>query len=146
MCIRDSPSGNRTPPIIGGTSASAPVFAGILTLLNQYVVTNGFQGTPGLGNANPNLYQIATYNQTAFHQLTTGDNRVYCKPGTPLIQPTALQCPAAVPPATQGVFGYQASNADTATGYNLVTGLGSVDANNLATAWGELLTASTTSL
>ncbi|MGD0792312.1 MAG: protease pro-enzyme activation domain-containing protein [Terriglobales bacterium] len=132
--------------IIGGTSASAPVFAGILTLLNQYLVQNSFQANPGLGNANPNLYHIATYNQAAFHQLTTGDNMVYCKPGTPTIQPTALQCPAAVPPAAAGVFGYQASNAVSATGYNLVNGLGSVDANNLTTAWGELLTASTTSL
>lgn len=140
------PLGNPTPPIIGGTSASAPVFAGILTLINQYLVTNGFQGTPGLGNANPSLYQIATYNQSAFHQVTTGTNTVYCQPGTPTVQPTALRCPAAVPPATEGVFGYQASNADTATGYNLVTGLGSVDASNLATAWGELLTASTTLL
>ncbi len=38
-------------------------------------------------------------------------------------------------PATQGVIGYQASNKDSATGYNLVAGLGSVDAYNLAQAW-----------
>ena len=119
--------------IVGGTSASAPVFAGIVTLLNQYVVTNGFQTAPGLGNVNSNLYQIATFNPSAFHQVTAGDNMVYCQPGTPVGQPSAIVCPAS------GVFGYQASNADPATGYNLVTGLGSVDANNLVTAWGELL-------
>jgi subtilase family serine protease len=132
--------------IVGGTSASAPVFAGVLTLVNQYLVQNGFQASPGLGNANPALYQIATYNQTAFHPLTTGDNMVYCQPHTPSIQPTAIQCPAAISPATQGVFGYKASNHDLTTGYNLVNGLGSIDANNLTTAWGVLLTASTTSL
>jgi hypothetical protein len=33
------------------------------------------------------------------------------------------------------VLGFQASNADTSTGYNLVTGLGSVDAGKLAIAW-----------
>jgi subtilase family serine protease len=126
--------------LVGGTSASAPVFAGILTLVNQYLVQNGFQTNPGLGNANPSLYHMATYNQTAFHQLTTGDNMVSCKAGTPASQPAAIQCP------TAGVFGYQASNADSATGYNLVNGLGSVDANILTTAWGELLTPSTTSL
>jgi subtilase family serine protease len=126
--------------IVGGTSASAPVFAGIVTLLNQYVVANGFQTTPGLGNVNPNLYQIATFNPSAFHQVTAGDNMVYCQPGTPAGQPSAIVCPAS------GVFGYQASNADSATGYNLVTGLGSVDANNLVTAWGELLTTSTISI
>jgi subtilase family serine protease len=132
--------------LAGGTSVAAPVVAGILTLLNQYVVINHFQNTAGLGNANPNLYHIAAFNQTAFHQVTTGDNMVYCTPFTPSIQPTALQCPAAVPPATAGVFGYQASNADSATGYNLVTGLGSVDANNLATAWVTSVVATTTTV
>jgi len=139
-------SGSPTPPIIGGTSVSAPVFAGILALINQYLVTNGFQSAAGLGNANPDLYHVATYNPVGFHQVTTGDNMVYCQPGSPAAQPAALRCPAAIPPATEGVFGYQASNADSVTGYNLVTGLGSVKASSLATAWGELLTASTTSL
>jgi subtilase family serine protease len=117
------------PSIVGGTSASAPVFAGIVTLLNQYVVASG--GTAGLGNINPNLYYLAAYNHNAFHQITTGDSNVYCHPGTPAGQPAALICPDA------GVIGYQASNFDSAadTGYNLVTGLGSVDAYNLATAW-----------
>jgi len=132
--------------IVGGTSVGAPVFAGIVTLLNQYVVTNHLQSAAGLGNINPNLYHIATFNQFAFHPLTTGDNQVFCQPHTPAAQPTAVQCPAAVAPATQGVIGFKASNADPVTGYNLVNGLGSVDASNLATAWGELLTASATSL
>jgi hypothetical protein len=52
-------------------------------------------------------------------------------------------CPAAVSPATEGLFGYLSSNKDATTGYNLVTGLGSVDVTNLAAAWGDLLTAST---
>jgi hypothetical protein len=41
-------------------------------------------------------------------------------------------------PGTTGateIFGWNASNADATTGYNLVTGLGSVDANALFTAW-----------
>jgi hypothetical protein len=119
------------PSIIGGTSASAPIFAGIVTLLNQYVVEKGIQSAPGLGNINPNLYYLAAYDQNAFHQITTGDSNVYCHPGTPVGQPVALICPDA------GVFGFQASNVDTATGsgYNLVTGLGSVDVSNLAAAW-----------
>jgi subtilase family serine protease len=120
---------NTYESIVGGTSASSPIFAGIVTLLNQYVVVNGIQSAPGLGNINPTLYSIAANNQTAFHQVTTGDNMVYCQPGTPAGQPSAIVCPSA------GVFGYDASNKDSATGYNLVTGLGSVDANNLATAW-----------
>ncbi len=126
--------------IVGGTSASAPVFAGTLTLLNQYLVANAFQNTAGLGNANPNLYHIATYNPGTFHKVTSGSNTVYCQVGTPSAQPQALQCPAG------GSIGYSASNADAATGYNLVTGLGSIDANSLTVAWGDSLTASTTSI
>jgi len=126
--------------IIGGTSASTPVFAGIVTLLNQYVTANGFQSSPGLGNANPNLYQIATYNPAAFHQVTSGDILVSCQPGTPAGQAPAILCP------TSGSFGYRASDADPTTGYNLAAGLGSVDVTNLANAWGELFTATTTSL
>lgn len=105
--------------IIGGTSASAPVFAGMVALLNQYL-----GNTSGMGNSNPMLYRLAAVAPTAFHDVTTGNNIVYCKAGTPTIQPVALQCPAA------GSLGYSAG-----VGYDLATGLGSVDANNLAVAW-----------
>ncbi len=124
--------------IVGGTSVSTPIFAGMVALLNQYLVSNGFQASPGLGNANPALYQMATYNQTAFHPVTTGTNTVYCAGGTPVGQLTTLLCPGNA--GTTGSFGFNASNADSATNYNEVTGLGSVDGNNLATAWGQLLT------
>jgi hypothetical protein len=124
LALTDS-SGNPAPTVVGGTSASSPVFAGIVALLNQYLATNG------LGNINPTLYTLAkTTSNGAFHQVTSGDNMVYCEIGQPPAPwPVALQCPAA------GIFGYNAFNADTTTGYNLVTGLGSVDANNLAIAW-----------
>jgi subtilase family serine protease len=115
------------PSLVGGTSASAPVFAGIVTVLNQYL--NG-PSSPGLGNINPTLYSLAkTVSSGAFHQVTTGSNTVYCQVGTPTDMPVSYQCPSA------GIFGYQASNSDVVTGYNLVTGLGSVDANALAVAW-----------
>jgi len=130
--------------LIGGTSVAAPVFAGIVALLNQDVVQSGIQSTPGLGNINPTLYSLAVSSPTAFHHVTTGDNLVYCQPTLPVGQPSNIVCPAAVAPATQGVIGYQASNKDSATGYNLVAGLGSVDAKNLASAWVGTGTAATT--
>jgi subtilase family serine protease len=114
--------------IVGGTSVSTPVFAGIVTLLNQYL------GTNGLGNINPTLYQLAASSPSAFHKITSGDNNVYCQANEPAGQPTSVVCPAA------GVFGFSASNSDNATGYNLVNGLGSVDANALFTAWAASLT------
>ncbi|HEY3971412.1 MAG TPA: S53 family peptidase [Candidatus Sulfotelmatobacter sp.] len=124
------PSGNPAPSLVGGTSASSPIMAGILTLVNQYLGT-----TTGLGNINPTLYVLAsTPSKGVFHQVTTGDNKVYCEVGQPAGTtadpwPTAMQCP------TSGVFGYSASTSDSTTGYNMVTGLGSVDAANLASNW-----------
>ena len=112
--------------IIGGTSVSAPIFAGIVTLLNQSLSASG-----GLGNVNPMLYQLAanTSNQ-AFHQVTSGTNTVYCTSGTPgSPQPSSLDCPST------GVLGFNASTDDSSDGYNAVTGLGSVDVNNLSKAW-----------
>lgn len=118
-----------TPPIIGGTSASAPIFAGMIALMNQYLIANGDITTAGLGNVNPKLYQIAASSSTgAFNKVNVGDNNVYCSPGTPTGMPSTVTCP------TTGVFGFSASSSDATTGYNLVTGLGSVDANKLAVA------------
>jgi subtilase family serine protease len=131
---------NPDPPILGGTSVSTPIFAGIVALLNQYL------GTPnGVGNINPVLYQLAVKPNNSFNQLITGDtgnNQVFCVPGDPSIQSleAGLICPGT------GVLGFLSSNADTATGYNLATGLGSVDAYNLAVASKKLLEATITAL
>jgi hypothetical protein len=126
------------PSVVGGTSASSPIFAGIVAILNQYL------GTNGLANINPTLYTLALTTSTgSFHQITSGNNTVYCQVGEPVAPwPTALQCPAT------GSFGYDASNFDPPTGYNVVTGLGSVDVNNLAIAWkaSESLTPTTTAV
>jgi subtilase family serine protease len=103
--------------IIGGTSVSAPLFAGIVTLLNQYT------GSTGLGNINVDLYQLAATAPAAFHDVTSGDNNVACEVGTPTTQPTTMQCPST------GVIGYPAG-----AGFDLATGLGSMDVNNFAVA------------
>jgi subtilase family serine protease len=111
--------------LVGGTSASSPIFAGIVTLLNQYL------GSSGLGNINPTLYNLAASSPGAFHPITSGENDVYCQVRTPSGQPADVICPSA------GVFGFSASNFDSTdnTSYNLVAGLGSVDADKLAIAW-----------
>jgi hypothetical protein len=100
----------------GGTSAGTPFFAGMLAVLNQYVVANGVQSRPGLGNINPRLYQLAQTTSGVFHDVTSGSNIVPCKPATP-------DC-------TTGRYGYSAG-----PGYDHVTGLGSIDAANLVANW-----------
>lgn len=97
----------------GGTSFGAPTFAGIVAILNQAT------GSTGQGNVNPTLYAVAASTPGAFHDITTGNNIVPCGAGTP-------NCP------TTGTLQYGFS---AGAGYDQVTGLGSLDVNNLVTAW-----------
>ena len=102
---------------VGGTSAPTPMFAGIVALLNQYLLAAGSIPTPGLGNINPNLYEFALTTPTIFHDVTVGSNREPCLAGS-------TGCPAA------GNYGF-----DAGPGYDAASGLGSVDAMKLAQRW-----------
>ncbi|HEY3840906.1 MAG TPA: protease pro-enzyme activation domain-containing protein, partial [Bryobacteraceae bacterium] len=103
----------------GGTSAPTPIFAGIAAILNQYLVQNGNLSAPGLGNINPNLYNLAQSSPGAFHDITTGDNIVS-------VTCTGRRCTT----QTSSSVGFTAG-----AGYDQVTGLGSVDIYNLFQAW-----------
>lgn len=96
---------------IGGTSAGAPTFAGILALINQAT------GSSGLGNVNSMLYSLAATSPAAFHDITSGNNSVPCTTGT-------KNCPSG------GTIGFSAG-----AGYDQVTGLGSLDVAKLISAW-----------
>ncbi len=76
---------------------------------------------------NPTLYALNASVPSAFHDIQAGNNIVPCQPGSP-------DCP------TTGTsqYGYTAG-----PGYDLVTGLGSVDMNALVTAWTTLAPTST---
>ena len=67
---------------IGGTSAACPAFAGMVALLNQYLLASGKITKPGLQNINPNLYHLAQVNPAVYHDVTVGTNIVPCKIGT----------------------------------------------------------------
>ncbi len=102
--------------IAGGTSFAAPIFAGMVAIVNQKAGYNAGQGL-----LNPTLYTLASNPTTyasAFHDVTSGNN--YCTAGT-----TYGYCSASG--ATEGYV--------AGTGYDLVTGLGSVDLNNLTVGW-----------
>jgi len=103
---------NNSLAAVGGTSAGAPTFAGILALINQATSSNG------LGNVNPTLYTIAASSPAAFHDIITGNNKVPCTTGT-------ANCPSGT---TQ--IGFSAG-----TGYDQVSGLGSLDVSNLIASW-----------
>jgi hypothetical protein len=101
----------------GGTSTAAPAFAGILAVVQQ--------STGGrLGQAAKNLYDL--YNgpvgSSIFHDTTVGNNSVPCTMGTP-------DC------MLNTAGNYYLSGYDTTTGYDLATGLGSVDIRSLVDNW-----------
>src|SRR5262249_10920534 len=70
----------------------------------------------GLGNINPQLYRLAQSAPSVFHDTVTGDNRLPCAQGT-------ADCLA-------DTIGYAA-----AAGYDMATGLGSIDATELLRQW-----------
>jgi uncharacterized protein (TIGR03437 family) len=105
---------NGNQVFVGGTSGSSPAWAGINALLNQYLMSKGVISQPGLGNINPSLYRLAQATTDVFHDITTGDNRVPCAQSTP-------DC-------VDGMLGFFAG-----AGYDLASGLGSVDVFNYVT-------------
>ena len=135
---------------LGGTSASAPAFAGMMALVNQKMAGGGENGRQG--NANYELYKLAAQtgascdstgsgtNSCIFHDVTKGNNSVPCYMNSP-------NCGTAV----LGSFSVLVDPKDGTTpawnataGYDLATGLGTVDANNLVNAWGSVSVAQTT--
>ena len=106
--------------VIGGTSASAPAFAGVVALAAQ---AKGGR----LGNINPLLYALNQSTPAAFHDITTGNNEVLCKTAD-------TGCPG-----NNLLYGYAAT-----TGYDCATGLGSADATNLVNAMVALNPTATT--
>jgi subtilase family serine protease len=143
ICEADlSPTGmcDLNPPFedfagFGGTSVSSPAFAGILALVNQK--THARQG-----NANFVLYKLAAEQNPAncnvngnailttapaasciFNDITADTNAVPCAAGSPNCG-TEGTLPIGV------LTGY-----NSGVGYDLTTGLGSVNATNLVNNW-----------
>ena len=131
---------------VGGTSASSPAFAGIIALIGQSEAA--FGRSRRQGNANFVLYKLAqtpgnSCNSSTqpllppatcvFYDVTKGNISVPCAGGSPnCSSPTS---------GTNGVLvttsGTTKTPAFTAgTGYDLATGLGTVNVANLAAAWG----------
>ncbi len=134
---------------IGGTSASAPAFGGIMAMVDQK--TGGSQG-----NANYALYNLAAQNGAScnsttapvnggacvFYDITKGNDAVPCD--------GVLDC-AMAPGNGSGGYGVTVDPNNptipawtTTPGYDLATGLGTVNAANLVKAWTTAIFAPTT--
>jgi hypothetical protein len=111
----------------GGTSASAPAFAGILALIRQ--ATGERQG-----QADYVLYHLARSAVSGYHDIKTGNNSVPCQQGTPDCVLNSAQ-------------NYFLSGYNAGTGFDLASGIGSVDASALIANWSSAgLAPTTTSL
>src|SRR6185437_3207573 len=109
--LRDSSSQDLT--LAGGTSFDAPIFSAMVAILSQ---AKGYTYQGGL--VNPTLYSLASNPATyalAFHDITVGNNA--CGIGSSFCSPAG------------------AASFNTSIGYDQATGLGSIDLNNLLTAW-----------
>ena len=113
--FRDSSTSDLT--IAGGTSFATPIFAGMVAILNQ-----AQNYAAGQGLLNPTLYTLAANSTTyaaVFHDVTTGNN----------------ECPSSLPSVSSFCSTASEGSYTTTAGYDLVTGLGSVNLSALVTAW-----------
>jgi hypothetical protein len=130
---------------VGGTSASSPAFAGIMALVNQKTASRQ-------GNANYILYKLAAQSGASctssgtpastcvFYDITTGTNAMPCDDTVPV----PVNCGTPGPDGIGILTGYNST-----AGYDLTTGLGSVNAANLVNKWTTITSAlkpSTTTL
>jgi hypothetical protein len=157
MCEADAQSGNpcsiqsgQVPQItpVGGTSAAAPAFAGIMAMIVQQ---QGGDPSGRQGNANHVLYNLykknigsaskicasSAANVSAagciFYDVVTGNNSVACVGGSKNCSNTstaANQYGVLVDPANTTTPAFAA-----VAGYDKATGLGSVNVSNLLTNW-----------
>jgi hypothetical protein len=114
-------SGEIRVSVVGGTSASSPAMAGIMALVNQKY---GRQG-----QANFVLYPLSQQFPAAFHDLTLGGNNVPCAQGS-------TDCILGTSGTDNAV--YTLSGYPATVGYDLASGLGSVDANVLVSNWSKI--------
>ncbi len=116
---------------VGGTSAASPAMAGVMALINQKA--GSAQGSP-----NSELYALAgkqtyascsaeTVNNSSscyFNDIDAGTNDMPCAAGSP-------NCFVPLTSYTIGVFNYFGAGV----GYDLATGLGSLNVANVVNGW-----------
>ncbi len=130
----------------GGTSFAAPAFAGIMALVNE--AQTKIKGSPqSQGQADFVLYPLKAQFPAAFHDVTVGTNAVPCNLETVSVGGTTyppVTCIAATNPITyQGVLEGETGTRtnplyNASAGYNLATGLGTVDAATLIADWNKV--------
>jgi subtilase family serine protease len=131
VCLTStSPTTEPTAQEIGGTSAATPAMAGVMALINQ-------KAGSSQGNPNAALYTLAakqTYSSCKsegppsgscyFNDVDTGTITMACQQGSP-------NCTVAHSGDTLGLL----SGYDAAAGFDLATGLGTLNVANVVNGW-----------
>jgi hypothetical protein len=123
-CTEDLPGGtNLLVTDVGGTSASAPAMAGIMALIDQKF---GPQG-----QANYTLYPLAAQFPTVINPVDIGSNNEPCYSFE-----VGSEIGCAADPGNTGNYSLQ--NYPATPGYDLASGLGTVDVAALIANWGNV--------
>ena len=110
---------------VGGTSASAPSFAGIMALVNQKMAqTNPAEGRQG--QANYVLYSLAAA-ESAAHKQCNGSSTTLLPASNCIFNDITV--------GNNIVPGDSSQSYSSGPGYDLATGLGSVNVANLVNNW-----------
>jgi Pro-kumamolisin, activation domain/Bacterial Ig-like domain (group 3) len=118
---------------VGGTSVSAPALAGIMALVNQ-------QTSSRQGNANYVFYKLAAQQSSSSCNSSTGPAST-CVFNDVTQGTIAMPCAKGKPNCTTSNAAHQfgvLSGYSTTAGYDLATGLGSVNAANLVNKWSSV--------
>ncbi len=130
-------TGANTPTEVGGTSVSSPAMAGVMALINQ-------KAGSAQGNPNQELYALAakqTYSSCSaasvnnsstcyFNDVDTSTVAMPCDNGLffPGLSP---DCPVSTAGDTVGIL----SGVSAGVGYDMATGLGSLNVANVVNNW-----------
>jgi len=114
-------SGNFGIDVVGGTSASVQAMAGIMALV---VEKYGRQG-----QADAVLYPLAQQKPAAFHDITLGGNWDIC---------VESDADCTLNSAGMGANQGESTVYSAASGFDLASGWGSVDAANLVNSWNAI--------
>ncbi len=129
---------------VGGTSSSAPSFAGIMALVvNQqgarqgnpnyvlYALASKQATTPPTGGCNStSTPNTASSTGCTFYDVTLGNNSVACEMGSLDCVGGSAQYPYGVVENPSGTIAFNAG-----AGYDLATGLGTINVTNLISKW-----------
>jgi Bacterial Ig-like domain (group 3) len=138
LCLEGScvPNAQGEIPIylVGGTSASAPSFAGIMSLVDGHLYVLNSPQYQRQGQANYVLYALAAAQNGSLSQCNASNTSAL--PASTCVFNDVTVGNNAVPGEVN--YGLSSAPYQSGVGYDMATGLGSVNVTNLVNAWNSV--------